>query len=66
MKHLPPIPELPGFTLSLTPEGAIVGLCEFRGRMLVATERHLYELIDGVWHTMVFAAANSAEAPPDA
>lgn len=37
------------------PHGRIVGLCEVKGRVFVATEERVYELVDGLWHPMVFA-----------
>lgn len=32
----------------------IVALCEHQNRFFLATQQRVYELVDGVWHPMVF------------
>jgi hypothetical protein len=50
--------------------GRIVGICASDGRVFLATEGHVYELIDGMWHRMVFAEhmqpVVAAKSPTDA
>lgn len=36
------------------PPFRVVALCEHQGRFFCATEQRVYELIDGMWHPMIF------------
>ena len=44
------------------PDGnPIVSMVEHRGRLVLATTRHIYELRDGVWHPVLFAPPQRQE-----
>lgn len=40
---------------AIAPRDRIVSVVEHKGRLFMATERCVYQLIDGIWHPMVFA-----------
>lgn len=44
------------------PSGPIVGLVQHKDRFFVATHEKVYELIDGIWYPMAFAAPAEPEA----
>jgi hypothetical protein len=37
----------------------VVSMCEHKGRLFVATEQRVYEMVDGKWHPMVFVTGDS-------
>lgn len=59
----PGLPVGPALPFMTETPFRIVSVCAFQGRLFLATERHCYELIDGVWVPMVFVAIPD-EPPP--
>lgn len=53
-------PGLPG--LASSPPDKIVAITEYRNRIFVATERGVYELIDGIWCHMAFHGEGERDA----
>lgn len=45
-----------GDGVTIVSKQKIVSMCTVNGRIFVATEQRIYELVDGIWHPMVFAA----------
>lgn len=40
----------------------IVAMCEHNGRVFLATQQRVYELVDGLWRPMIFVDAEQGIA----